>query len=288
MNKTSNDKDITTKRLIVNADDLGRTVKINQGIQKAFLNGIVSSTSIVANSPAFSDAVNMVKSEPLIGVGIHLALHEYPPLTNSKLLQDLAAKNMTGAFTAIAFMSSKQIKLIEEEFRKQIEKVIESGIKPTHLDGHNHVHVHPRLINILVRLTKEYSIKYIRLPKESWVHYTGFKRYIEKAVLNCACCFDTLIVKDKLYVVDEFYGFSEGGNLTKERIEDILKKIRPGVSELMCHVGLDNDDPPFLINYNWRNEYDSVVSYTKRQLNEEYGIKIISYGTVAKCADARR
>ncbi len=267
-------------RLVVNADDLGRTVRINEGIEEAFRHGIVTSTSIVANSPALDDALNVIRRNPLLGVGVHLNLHEYPPLTENIFLQKLAAKSMLKAFASISLATPAQIYLIEKEFRRQILKILSSGVSPTHLDGHCHVHVHPRLVNVLLRLTQDYSIRWIRLPRESLAHWGKFNRYIEKSVLTAVCHFDALLMKHKLYWADEFYGFSEGGNMNQSSLLHILNRMQPGLNELMCHVGTENDDPPFSNGYNWLDEFHAMTAFTKKQLKENYGIQVISYQEV--------
>ena len=142
-------------KLIVNADDLGRTARINDGIQIAFRSGILSSTSVVANSPAFASGLTVVRDNPSLGVGLHLTLTEYPPLTDSAYLRGLATKNFGRAFLSLTYATSAQLHEVEKEFHAQIEKVLAHSIRPTHIDGHNHVHVHPRLAGVVTQLARE-------------------------------------------------------------------------------------------------------------------------------------
>ena len=264
-------------KLIVNADDLGRTARINDGIQIAFRSGILSSTSVVANSPAFASGLTVVRDNPSLGVGIHLTLTEYPPLTDSVYLRGLAGKNFGRAFLSLTYATSVQLREVEKEFHAQIEKVLAHSIRPTHIDGHNHVHVHPRLAGIVTRLAREYSLKYIRLPRERLTYGRGVGRYLQKVMLALVCGLDTLTWRSSLRWPDEFHGFTEGGGLTREKVFNILRRLRPGVNELMCHVGTENDDPPFSIGYRWLDELNAIASFTKEQLQREFGIRIISY-----------
>lgn len=267
--------------LIVNADDLGRSEKINTGIEDAFRNGIVSSTSLVANSPAFLHALPIVHRNPALGVGVHLAITEYPPLTDSNFLRELALKNMFGSFSFLLYARNSQIQCIKEEFRSQIDKVIAAGIVPTHLDGHCHCHVHPRLFNIVLELAGEYSIKWIRMPKESFIVFANASRYIQKITLFAACCLDKLSMKDRVSCAQHFYGFSEGGNLNQHNLRICLKRLRHGLNELMCHVGCENDHSSSSAGYRWADELSAMKAFSKDELKKSMGICIISYREAA-------
>src|SRR5215471_14441598 len=105
------------KNLIVNADDLAWTEGVNRGILDAHRNGIVTSTSLLANGTAFESALAAAKSAPNLGIGV--------PET---LLLKIAT-------------SSINPHEVEDEWSAQIEKIREAGIQPTHLDGHKHVHM---------------------------------------------------------------------------------------------------------------------------------------------------
>jgi len=273
-------------RLIVNADDLGRTLRINEGIEKAFRHGIVSSASIVAASPAFDDGVEVARRNPSLAVGIHLAIHEYPPMiSENEFLRALASKNMPAAFTTIALASAEKLKLAEEEFRRQIEKLFQNSITPTHLDGHNHIHVHPRLIPIILRLTEEYSIRWIRLPRDP-LHWSGINRTMQKLILNAVRGFDALLIKHRLRYLAHFHGFSEGGRINRPVLLQILGRLRPGLNELMCHVGAENDDPPCSIGYRWLDELYAMTSFTKEQLQDQFGIQVTNYREIEDEATA--
>ena len=269
------------RQLIVNADDLGRTDQINEGIATAFRDGLVSSASLVANSPAFDHALTIARANPTLGVGVHLTLHEYPPLSDSEYLRALSKKSFVAAFASLAYATPTQVKLVEQEFRRQIEKALTHGVLVDHLDGHNHVHAHPRLTGVLFRLARDYSIRHIRLPRERLSHGKLNGRYLQKAMLNAVCTWDTFLIQGVRWPND-FHGFTEGGALSREAIHGMLQRMRPGLNELMCHVGADNDDPPFHIGYHWQDEMRAVTAFTKDQLLNEFGVRVVSYSMLEK------
>ena len=71
------------KRMIVNADDFGFSEAVNHGILKAMQEGIVTSTSIMANMPGFAHAVQLYHEHPDMAVGVHLNLTCYRPLLST-------------------------------------------------------------------------------------------------------------------------------------------------------------------------------------------------------------
>ena len=161
------------KYLILNADDFGMTRGVNQGIIRAHCEGILSSTTLMANGPAFEDAVELSAANPNLGVGCHLVLIGGKCIARRQ--EDIASLadargNLPESLPKfVAKLSSGMIptKQIEIEMRAQIEKIRAAGIAPTHLDTHKHTHAHPRVMEALGKVAKEVGIKCVRKPVEN-------------------------------------------------------------------------------------------------------------------------
>src|SRR2546425_3360383 len=127
------------KRLIVNADDFGFTRGVNRAVVRAFKTGIVTSTTIMANGEAFDDAVKLALANPGLGVGCHLAvvggLPVAPPADVSSLVDNggVLPRGLSRVVFKLARGSVPTEKLTRE-FRAQIERVVQAGIKLTHVD----------------------------------------------------------------------------------------------------------------------------------------------------------
>ena len=269
------------KQLIINADDLGRTQEINDGIENAYCNGIVSSASLVANSQAFDNAIAMSQRNPGLGVGIHLATHEYPPLLDSRFLKELANLDNMQLYFRIARATNREVNLIEQNYCLQIDKIVATGIRPTHLDGHNHLHVHPRLFGTLRRLVQYSNVRWVRMPRERPSPPGGISSKLKRWILNSACWATRMQLRGEARHPDWFHGLSYGGALSVEALEDIFSnRVQTGLNELMCHVGTDDDDPPFSIGYHWRNELEVMLKYNKEDMLSDLGIEIVSYRDV--------
>jgi predicted glycoside hydrolase/deacetylase ChbG (UPF0249 family) len=160
------------KNLIVNADDFGWTEGVNRGIVETFRNGIVTSTSLLANGAAFADALEKASSAPGLGVGVHLNLSDGAPVADRESVTSLL--NDEGEFAggpeSLLLRRARRGLLlgeVEREWEAQIEKVRDAGIEPTHLDGHKHVHMLPGLFEIALKLAKRHEIGAIRIAHEA-------------------------------------------------------------------------------------------------------------------------
>lgn len=156
--------------LIVNADDFGISEGVNKGIIEAHRRGILTSTTAMANMPAFEHAVQLARENPELGVGVHLNLTSGTPLLPPSQIPRLVRPD--GRFHTLSFVL-RQLTLgqldegqIEAELSAQVERVMSVGISPTHVDSHHHVHMHPRLQPIAIRIARCYGIRALRSTVE--------------------------------------------------------------------------------------------------------------------------
>lgn len=142
-------------KLIVNADDCGYSEGINRGIAHCFEQGVVRSTTLMANMSGFTHALALIEKHPLMraGSGVHLNITRGKPLSDAPSLIDEQG---------LMYKRNDWHNVCEEEitaeFTAQIERVLEANITPTHLDSHHHVHAMPRLVGIIRRLSSRYGL----------------------------------------------------------------------------------------------------------------------------------
>src|SRR3954447_19197922 len=126
-----------TAYLIVNADDFGITEGTNRAIIDAHQNGIVTSTSLLANGYAFDHAVSLAKQTPSLGIGVHLTLTEGPPVSNclpAELLSPDGKLPLSNQPYVRALLSGQLPReAIRCEYTAQVGKIIDAGITPTHI-----------------------------------------------------------------------------------------------------------------------------------------------------------
>jgi predicted glycoside hydrolase/deacetylase ChbG (UPF0249 family) len=271
--------------LIVNADDFGRSEAVNLGVAAGFRRGIITSTSIVAAGPAFESAVAMAPSLKGLGIGVHLAVDEYPPILPAADIPTLVTSDGQFNSRARQFLNMASNSRIKDdllrEWDAQISKIVAAGIKLTHIDGHGHCHAHPAVTGIIVQLAARFGISHVRLPAEPLYMSQGHclsRRFGEKVVLQFATQLTRRGWKDRLFFPRSFYGFSHGGHMTSAILRQVTDSMPPGISELMVHVGLSNDEAAgFATGYDWVGDLNAVTSHTKEQFEKEFGVRLVTH-----------
>lgn len=289
------------KNLIVNADDLGWTEGVNRGILQAFRTGIVSSASLLANGAAFAEAVKAAKSAPRLGVGVHLNLSDGAPVADRETVMSLLNDDGNLADGPERLLLKRaRLKLVldevEEEWDAQIQKVRDAGIKPTHLDGHKHVHMLPGLFEIALRLAKKHGIEAIRVSLEESSlraalasgsqHRAGvvMKQGVQARGLK-------LLARDArkqaarmgIATADYFCGIAQTGELTLEGVERLLKNLPEGTTELICHPGHADEalqKTATRLQASRQKELEILTDTRIRKLVASQGIRLIDYGSV--------
>ena len=161
------------RRLIVNADDFGLTAGVNRAILETHTAGVVSSTTLMANGPAFEDAVTAARSAPNLSVGCHVVLVDGTPVAQPGALDTLVAVRSAepekfysslSAFAARAMLGGFDRDQLVEEVTAQIRKIQATGLNVTHLDTHKHAHLFPEILGALLRAARICGVRAIRNP----------------------------------------------------------------------------------------------------------------------------
>jgi len=290
------------KNLIVNADDFGWTEGVNRGILEAFQNGIVTSTSLLANGAAFAEAVEAARSAPGRGVGVHLNLSNGLPVADRRAVTSLLsnAGEFKGGPESLLLRRARRglvLAEVEQEWDAQIQKVRNAGIEPTHLDGHKHVHMLPGLFEIALRLAKRHNIGAIRVSLEAsslraalasgsqqnsavvmkqGVQARGLKLLARHAREQAQ--------RAGISTADYFCGIAQTGELTREGVAQFLKILPEGTTELMCHPGYADaalQKSPTRLQKSRQTELAILTDTGIRNLVASQGIRLIDYAFVA-------
>jgi chitin disaccharide deacetylase len=155
-------------RIIINADDFGISADANKAIVQAFEGNRISSTTLMANMPAFDEACDVVHRAGLVGkVGVHVNLTEGRPMSKP-ILGCPRFCDPTGQFRSRQthlWLSRKEMLAVETEIDAQIGACVDRGISPTHLDSHHHVHTEWAIGAIVIAVARRYGLKAIRLTR---------------------------------------------------------------------------------------------------------------------------
>ena len=275
------------KKLIVSADDFALTSGVNKGIIKAFGEGIVTSASILATGKAFDEAVRLAQENKGLDIGVHLCLTEELPVLAASKIPTLIGRN--GYFFpdwrhVISRLVFGKIDLaeVEAELEAQIKKVIDTGIVPTHIDSHQHIHLLPAISKIVIALANKYRIKSIRCPAEDVLaNHISLTLSLKKMLLLIPLCrAKKEITRHGLKYADYFFGLGSSGKLDTRSLEAYLKNLKSGITEIVCHPGEDMNQGRYgHWGYSWGRELDALTDHCIKKTLDRYRIELVNYKT---------
>jgi chitin disaccharide deacetylase len=276
------------KQLIVNADDLGLTPGVNRGVLRAFQDGIVTSASLLVTGSAFEDAIALARQNPKLDVGLHLALVEERAVLGRDVLPTLVDgmgrfPRTSGEFFRRALLGRIRWDEVEREVAAQIALFQETGLRLSHVNSHQHLHMFPPVFQIVRHLTHSMENVWIRNPAGPWRKSpnTPLGRWVQRLGLNLTCLSARgLHARPLPQMPDGMYGFEVSGSLTRSSLEQILRKIPDGLYELICHPGEGDADTQTRYShwdYRWAEELGALTAPETRLVLEEHGIALTSF-----------
>src|SRR2546422_7936270 len=179
-------------RLVVNADDFGLSTGVNRGILEAHAAGVVSSVSVLVNTPGWTDALRRLRDlgpAPGLGVGLHLNLTMGRPVSWGGSLADARTGpvHTLRALVARAFAGRLDPGDVAIECAAQLARLRNAGLVVTHLDSHRHVHVLPGVWGPVVETARREGIQVVRVPLEPYsVNVMSWRALLKKATLRLA------------------------------------------------------------------------------------------------------
>ncbi len=268
--------------LIVNADDLGINPDRDRGILEAFRQGIVTSSSLLANGQSFNTAVEQVKATGL-PIGVHLNLSEGRALTGQIKGVTDACGNLPGKQWLRQQLSAETCDhtAIRKEFSAQIELVLHCGLDPDHLDGHQHCQIFPPLTEIIVALAGEFGIGAMRssLPAEPCSTETHDSLAEEMNLYRrLGGTAHATIVAAGIKVPQGLLGMPLLHGLDTSTLCILLENLPQGSWELMTHPGYPREQGRPFENPQRRIELDALCSAKAQEIIALRKIRLCTFG----------
>ncbi len=266
------------KRLVVNADDFGFTPDVNEGIVEAHRRGILTATTLMANGDAFDDAAGRAREAPTLDIGCHLVLIGGRSLVSGKALPVSVPQLM-------AALACREIRPYEE-LAAQIRRILDAGVRPTHLDTHKHTHLAPPVLEAVARLGEEFDIRWVRRPFDFPLNalrgaVPTLKRITSRAMGLLRRRFHRVLERHGCRTTDHFAGFQITGRFRTTELVELLGAIPPGTTEFMCHPGRCG---PALraartrLKESREHELEALIAPETRAGLESNGIELVNYG----------
>src|ERR1041385_341896 len=270
-----------TRLVIVHADDLGMSHSINEATIKAFSSGLVNSGSIMMPCSWVPEIAAYARANPQADLGLHLTLtsewqkYRWRPLLAGGSVPSLLDADGYLYLTESEAASHVNVPEAEKEIRAQIERAIKLGIRPTHLDSHmGTLYQTKELFEMFVRVARENRLP-IRVAKDM----SGRMPFLSQILKPEDILIDSIISIEPSVTAEGWGNF----------YIDELKKLSPGVTELVIHIAYDDAEMKAVTfeHPNWgaawrQRDFDFFTSDAFRKVLEENHIKLITYRDLQK------
>ena len=268
--------------LIVNADDFGYFACVSKGILHSAANGIVTATGVFATSPDLQEHAAWLRDCDALDAGVHLNLTDGNPLTGDmrKALSRWSGR-FPGKFSVAMAVTTGAIGIedVRREWRAQIERCLENGLRVRFLNSHEHVHMLPSLFPVASELAGEYDIPHVRFPTSGFAWGLSGGSFLRSAIMKTL---GTINRRRLVTPAARFLGMETSGKLDLAYFERNIPQLGAGrVYELMCHPGQfdaqEVSDPRLRRYHDWEGELRTLTSSAVRELLQRYRVRLIGY-----------
>jgi hopanoid biosynthesis associated protein HpnK len=267
------------RRLIVNADDFGRSRSINAAIIRAHREGILTSASLMVNEPAGVEAVALAKENPRLGVGLHLTLlmghAALPPDKTPGLVNNRGEFSNDPVGTGMKYFFHRGLReQLRAEIHAQFERFRATGLPLDHVNGHLHLHLHPVVFRILMEDAKELGIRHLRLTRDCLARSRQMARGRWLYRVSHAAIYEWLSSRAReplrargIKHAQITFGLLQDSRVDEDYVLKLLPELPPGDSELYSHPSLDA----------FEHELDALVSPRVKEQVKKLGVELIRY-----------
>ena len=271
-------------RLIVNADDFGYFDGVCRGILEAARCGAVTATGVMANGPALGRWVNELRGMPGVSAGVHLNATLGRPLT-----PEMSCHLTGGVFPAKGRLASAILlgrlphELLLREWRAQIRRCLDLGLRVEFVNSHEHVHVLPGLASRVFALAEEFSIRQVRPPAPEFLPRVTPASVLRSLVMGAA----RALTPDNRPESPALIGVNPSGHLDLGYCQWRFARLTAGRAyELMFHPGrvdpLAVGDPRLRAYHDWEGELALLTGGAFRDLLRSHGVELVSFATLAR------
>ncbi len=275
-----------TRYLIVSADDFGLSLEVNEAVERAHRDGILQAASLMVAGPAAADAVRRARALPSLRVGLHVVTVNGRPILPAARVPALVDRdgNLPSDLVEAGvryFFNPRARRQLEAEIGAQFEAFGVTGLALDHVNAQNHMHVHPTVASIILKIGRRYGMRAVRVPFEPlpspgasvlqpWL-------WLMRQRLRWA----------KLIANDCVFGIADSGHMTGSRVLELLGRIPEGVSEMYFHpaTGPWPAIDPAIADYDFAGELAALTSPAVRAALAASEIRPTTFGELA-AADA--
>lgn len=275
------------RRVIFTADDFGLSEGVNEAVERAHREGVLTTASLMVAGPAAADAVRRAKTMPDLRVGLHLVVIEGASVRPSAVrgLVDAAGDFPNDQFglSVDYFFRPKKRRQLQSEIRSQFSAFAKTGLRLDHANAHKHMQMHPTVGKMLLQVGKTFKLPAIRIPYEPTgpLGRSGTFVGVGGRLLNM---WSTILRDDArragIQVNDSAFGIAWSGHMTMNRLLRLIPNLPSGLTEVYFHPATWRDArlTGAMPDYEHEAELAALLSPDIRAALEAAGIERTTYG----------
>jgi chitin disaccharide deacetylase len=277
------------RQLIVTADDFGLNRSVNEAVEQAAAGGVLTAASLMVGAPAAADAVAVARRQPQLQIGLHLVLTDGQAVLPPREIPDLTDSDgrfrhgmVQDSFRYV--LSATVRRQLAAEIRAQFRAFAATGLELDHVNTHKHLHFHPLVLAMIVRIGSEFGLTAVRVPAEPlwFAARAGAAASVSTALLSpWLQLMKVTLRRASLAHNDHVFGISCSGHLDEDTLVFILQNLPPGSSEIYLHpatsakgVGATSDGA--------QQELCALLSERVRETLRAGGAQRCSFGDLRK------
>lgn len=277
--------------MIITADDFGLAPEVNEAIEIAHRDGILTAASLMVGAPAAADAVARALRLPTLRVGLHVVLIDGRPVLPAAAVPDLVDRagnfrnDMVAASVRI-FSSAQARRQVAAEIAAQFAAFASTGLRLDHVDCHKHWHLHPTIAGLILAAGRRHGVTAVRVPSEpaAVLERTGDRSVSSLRSMVMAMGAAHLrrrVRRDGLQAPDRVFGLAWSGAMTERRVAALIPHLPGGLTEIYTHPATSNAFTGAVPGYRYADELSALVSPAVKAAIANNGIRLTSYSDIA-------
>jgi len=240
---------------VITADDFGLAREVNEAVELAHRQGVLSAASLMVGGPAAADAVAVARRNPDLRVGLHLVLVDGSPMSPPELIPNLldSRGRLRSGMARLGFALA-----LRPEVRRQVRREIaaqfrayqRTGLPLDHVNAHKHFHLHPIVAQQVLAVGREFGISALRVPREPHMH--GLAPWTTLLQMRAR--------RAGLVTPDAVFGLRWSGQMTADRITEVLRGLPAGLVEIYTHPATADSFAGHAPGYRYRDELAALCN----------------------------
>lgn len=276
--------------LIITADDFGAALPVNEAVERAHREGVLSAASLMVGAPAAADAVARAQSLPGLRVGLHLVLVDgrpvLPPHKVPHLVDDQGRfhDGMAAAGARIFFRPAARRELAAE-IEAQLAAFQATGLALDHINAHKHFHLHPTIAGLILKLGARRGLRAMRFPVEPVAPLRAVapgEAVGEGRLLRLWARLARGRARNTgLLAPDHVFGLQWSGAVSESRLEGLIRALPPGLTEIYLHPATEGAFDGAAPGYAYGEELAALLSPRVRSAVTERGVRLGGFADFA-------